>query len=80
MKNGIHPSYNQAVEVNCICGNSFTINTTAKGPIKVETCPACHPVYNKGVVKTQITKGRLEKFEEKKRKMEAAKSSSKKSS
>lgn len=72
-KNGIHPQYNTDVTVNCICGNTFTIASTLKGPVKVESCPACHPAYNKGLVVKQVTKGRMEKFAEKMKKIDAAK-------
>ncbi|MBP6911059.1 50S ribosomal protein L31 [Patescibacteria group bacterium] len=72
-KSGTHPQYNKDVTVNCICGNSFTISTTLKGPIKVETCPACHPAYNKGLVVKQVSKGRMEKYAEKMKKIDAVK-------
>lgn len=76
-KNGIHPQYHNEVEVNCICGNSFKIASTLKGPIKVESCPACHPAYNKGLVVKQVTKGRMEKYLEKQKRIDAAKTSKK---
>jgi ribosomal protein L31 len=46
-----------------------------KGPIKVETCKACHSAYT-GKVELKLTKGRAEKFNEKLKRMEAAKNSS----
>lgn len=73
MKTAIHPTYNKGVQVQCICGNQFEINTTTKGPIKIESCPACHPAYNKGIVQTKVIKGRMEKFLEKQNKMSALK-------
>lgn len=73
MKKGLHPHYNTDVAVNCICGNSFAIASTMQGPIKVESCPACHPVYNKWLQVKQVSKGRMEKYAEKLKKMEAAK-------
>ncbi|MEI7477572.1 MAG: 50S ribosomal protein L31 [bacterium] len=76
MKKGIHPQYHQEVQVNCICGNSFTISSTIPGPVKVESCPACHPAYNKGLQIKQVSKGRMEKFAEKMKKIESAKTSS----
>lgn len=72
-KQGIHPQYSTDVTVNCICGNTFTIASTLKGPIKVESCPACHPAYNKGLVVKQVTKGRMEKYLEKQKRIDAAK-------
>jgi large subunit ribosomal protein L31 len=73
MKTWIHPQYHTAVAVQCICGNSFTVATTLPGPIKVESCPACHPAYNKGLQVKQVSKGRMEKYAEKMKKIEAAK-------
>jgi large subunit ribosomal protein L31 len=73
MKTWIHPQYHTAVAVQCICGNSFTVATTLQGPIKVESCPACHPAYNKGLQIKQVSKGRMEKYAEKIKKIEAAK-------
>lgn len=73
MKQGIHPQYHRDVVVNCICDNTFTIASTMPGPIKVESCPACHQAYNKGLQVKQISKGRMEKFAEKMKRIEAAK-------
>ena len=70
MKDKIHPKYYNDVEVNCICGATFTINTTVPGPIKVETCYKCHPTYNKDKVIKKVAKGRMEKFLEKQKKIE----------
>ena len=77
-KSGIHPQYQTDTVVNCICGNEFKIASTQKGPIKVESCPACHPAYNKGLVVKQVSKGRMEKFMEKQKKIDAAKTPKKK--
>jgi large subunit ribosomal protein L31 len=73
MKKEIHPKYFKDVVVNCICGNSFTIASTIPGPIKVESCPACHPVYNKWLQVKQVSKGRMEKYAEKMKKIASAK-------
>ncbi len=73
MKKGIHPNYHKDVAVQCICGNSFTIASTMQGPIKVESCPACHPAYNKWLQIKQVSKGRMEKYAEKMKKIEKAK-------
>jgi len=51
-----HGSYHHGVEVKCICGAEFTINATVPGPVKVETCYQCSPVYNKDKVIKQIVK------------------------
>jgi len=71
MKSGIHAQYFNEVEINCICGESFTIATTVPGPIKVETCYRCHPTYNKDKVIKKVIKGRLEKYLEKEKRMNA---------
>lgn len=73
MKKGIHPEYFKDVEVNCICWASFTINTTVRGPIKVESCHKCHPTYNKDKVIKKVIKWRMEKYLEKQKKMDAIK-------
>lgn len=68
-----HGTYYTDVEVSCICGAKLTINTTVPGPIKVETCAECHPAYNKDKVIKKVIKGRLEKFLEKQKKIDAMK-------
>lgn len=77
MKKDIHGSYFKNVEVNCICGATFTINTTVPWPIKVETCYQCHPIYNKDKVIKKVVKGRMEKFLEKQKKIATIKWSKK---
>ncbi len=69
MKKGIHPQYNQEVAVECICWNSFTVSSVDKWPIKVESCPACHPTYT-GKEETKVIKWRMEKFLEKQKKID----------
>jgi len=69
MKKWIHGNYFQDVQVTCICGATFTVNTTIPGPIKVETCNQCHPAFNKDKVIKKVIKGRMEKFLEKEKKM-----------
>lgn len=73
MKKGIHGAYHKDVVVNCICGASFTVNTTVEGPIKLETCYQCHPVFNKDRVVVKPVKGMMEKYLEKQKRIEAAK-------
>lgn len=73
MKTWIHGNYFQDVQVNCICGATFTVNTTIPGPIKVETCNQCHPAFNKDKVIKKVIKGRMEKFLEKEKKMASIK-------
>jgi large subunit ribosomal protein L31 len=73
MKKGIHGNYFENVEVSCICGATFTVNTTVPGPIKVETCHQCHPAFNKDKVIKKVIKGRMEKFLEKEKRMASMK-------
>ncbi len=73
MKKWIHGNYFKDVEVQCICGAKFTVNTTVQGPIKVETCYQCHPAFNKDKVVKKVVKGRMEKFLEKQKKIDAIK-------
>lgn len=68
-KKEIHGNYFTNVDVECICEAKFTIATTQPGPFKVETCSACHPVYNKDKVIKKAIKGRMEKFLEKQKRM-----------
>lgn len=75
MKKGIHADYHNDVAVQCICWAEFTINTTVAGPVRVETCYQCHPVYNKDKVVTKVIKWRMEKFLEKQKKIDAMKKS-----
>ena len=73
MKKGIHTEYYKDVKVQCVCGAEFTVNATVPGPIKVETCYQCHPVFNKDRVVKKVVKGRMEKFLEKQSKIDAMK-------
>lgn len=76
-KKGIHPQYYTDVAVTCICENKFTVATTEKGPLKQDSCPNCHPAYNEGLVVKQVSKGRMEKFAEKMKKIDAVKATKK---
>ncbi len=69
-KANIHPTYHRGVQVQCICGNTHEINAAIAGPIKVESCPKCHPLYT-GKKETKIVKGRMEKFLEKQKRIDA---------
>jgi len=71
-KAGIHPTYNRGVQVTCICGHSYEINAAVAWPIKIESCPNCHPLYT-GKTETKVVKGRMEKFLEKQKRMDAMK-------
>ena len=70
MKKGIHPEIYNNVEVVCICGASHVLNSaTVSGPIKVESCKACHPAYNPDKKVEVVVKGRRQKYLEKLEKM-----------
>lgn len=73
MKKEIHPNYNDETEVKCICGNTFNIWSAVKGPIKVEACPQCHPLYT-WKVENKVIKGKVEKFLERQKRIDALKS------
>jgi large subunit ribosomal protein L31 len=70
MKPKIHPEYGDC-KVSCGCGNTFVTRST-RNAIHVEVCSACHPFYT-GKQKFLDTAGRIEKFNKKYAKPEAAK-------
>lgn len=72
-KKWIHGSYFENVDVECICESKFVIASTVPWPLKVEICPACHPIYNKDKVIKKSSKGRMEKFLEKQKRMDGIK-------
>jgi large subunit ribosomal protein L31 len=63
MKVGIHPHYNQAAQVTCVCGNKFTVGST-QDVIHVELCSKCHPFYT-GEQRFVDTASRIQKFQKK---------------
>lgn len=71
-KKWIHPQYTDSIEVSCVCGASYTLSGAATKPIKLETCPQCHPVYT-GKKETRVIKWRMEKFLEKQKKIDQMK-------
>lgn len=60
MKAKIHPKYNAAAEVSCVCGNKTTVGST-QNKFDVDICYNCHPFYT-GKAKVMDTAGRVEKF------------------
>jgi large subunit ribosomal protein L31 len=62
MKKDIHPKYFSNAQVECSCGNTFTVGST-KNKIEIEVCSACHPFFS-GEEKLIDTSGRVEKFKE----------------
>jgi len=69
MKDKIHPQLFD-VNVHCACGNEFVTRSTKK-ELRVEVCAACHPFFT-GKQKLMDTAGRVEKFNRKYAKKEAA--------
>ncbi len=70
MKQGIHPKYSTDITVTCACGNSFVTGST-KEVLRMEICGACHPFYT-GQERLIDTARRVEKFQDKMAKIEAA--------
>ena len=70
MKKEIHPEFYNDCKVTCACGNTFVTGSTMK-EIRVELCNQCHPFYT-GKQKFVDTARRVEKFQEKFAKKEAA--------
>ncbi len=61
MKKGIHPKYYPEAQVQCACGNKFTVGST-KEFIEIEICSKCHPFYTgKGKIVDKM--GMVEKFQ-----------------
>ncbi|MBM3838215.1 MAG: 50S ribosomal protein L31 [Verrucomicrobia bacterium] len=69
MKADIHPKY-QAAEVRCACGNTFKTRST-RPVILLGICNACHPFYT-GTQKFVDTAGRVDKFQQRMAKTQAA--------
>lgn len=70
MKADIHPRYD-AVEIRCACGNVIHTRSTRKGPLIIGICNACHPFYT-GTQKFVDTAGRVDKFQQRMAKTQAA--------
>lgn len=75
MKTGIHPKYNNNIEITCGCGNVVIAGST-KAEIKTEICSACHPFFT-GQQKLVDTAGRVDKFRAKMQKAEELKATKK---
>src|SRR5437667_9199379 len=69
MKADIHPKYVDA-EIRCACGNVIKTRST-KPVIIVGICNACHPFYT-GQQKFVDTAGRVDKFQQRMVKTQAA--------
>ena len=69
MKAEIHPKYQDA-EIRCACGNVIKTRST-KPTILVGICNVCHPFYT-GTQKFVDTAGRVDKFQQRLAKTQAA--------
>ncbi len=69
MKEKMHPELHD-VKVHCACGNEFMTRSTKK-ELRVEICSNCHPFFT-GKQRLMDTEGRVEKFNRKYAKKEAA--------
>ncbi|MDD4476668.1 MAG: 50S ribosomal protein L31 [Patescibacteria group bacterium] len=70
MKKSIHPEYFDDCVITCACGNKIITGGTMK-EIHIELCDKCHPFYT-GKQKFVDTARRVEKFQERAGKKEAA--------
>ena len=69
MKDKIHPKYVES-EIRCACGNVIKTRST-KPTILVGICNVCHPFYT-GTQKFVDTAGRVDKFQQRMIKTQAA--------
>ncbi|PAW86695.1 MAG: 50S ribosomal protein L31 [Pedosphaera sp. Tous-C6FEB] len=69
MKTDIHPKY-EAAEFRCACGNVIHTRSTRK-TVLLGLCNACHPFYT-GQQKFVDTAGRVDKFQQRAAKTQAA--------
>jgi len=65
MKKDIHPKYYNNAQIECACGNKFSIGATLP-ELKVEICYKCHPFYT-GEEKLIDIARRAEKFKARER-------------
>ncbi len=69
MKVDIHPKYQEA-EIRCACGNVIKTRST-RSVLLLGICNACHPFYT-GTQKFVDTAGRVDKFQQRMAKTQAA--------
>jgi large subunit ribosomal protein L31 len=69
MRDAIHPKYVDA-EIRCACGNVIKTRST-KATILIGICNVCHPFYT-GQQKFVDTAGRVDKFQQRMAKTQAA--------
>lgn len=66
MKTDIHPKYFPQATIRCSCGTVLVAGSTRE-TLKTELCSKCHPFYT-GQQKLVDTAGRVDKFQEKRKK------------
>lgn len=69
MKADIHPNYRDA-EIRCACGNIIHTKSI-KSSVLIGICNVCHPFYT-GTQKFIDTAGRVDKFQQRMAKTQAA--------
>ncbi len=69
MKADTHPKYDES-EIRCACGNTIKTRSTRKN-LTIGICNACHPFYT-GQQKFVDTAGRVDKFQQRMAKTQAA--------
>ena len=69
MKSDVHPKLH-AVKVHCACGNEFETYSTLK-ELRLEICGACHPYFT-GKKRLVAATGRVQRFEDKYRGVDAS--------
>ena len=69
MKDAIHPNYRDA-EIRCACGNVIKTRSV-KSSVVIGICNMCHPFYT-GTQKFVDTAGRVDKFQQRMAKTQAA--------
>ena len=69
MKENLHPKYTES-EIRCACGNIIKTRST-KQSLLVGICNVCHPFYT-GTQKFVDTAGRVDKFQQRMVKTQAA--------
>lgn len=70
MNTAIHPTYFEAAQIRCACGNALSVGSTVE-EIHVELCSQCHPFYT-GKQKILDTAGRVERFAQRRNQKQAA--------
>lgn len=63
MQANIHPEYKE-VQINCSCGNTFSVPSTLCKNLHVDICSSCHPFFT-GQQKVVDTAKRIDRFNKK---------------